>query len=183
MPLLTSQEKNITIFLLSTALIGSAIGVFRHNWLKTPEILLSPKNLPSNIKKIEEDNIIEKHNTLIKERSLLPNRIVINSESQATIENSNINYKPVQNAITENVSNKTKSNKKKITQNPSRIININIASKEDFMTLPYIGEVKAERIIQLRNEIGVFVSVKDLEKVKGIGPKTLAKLEPFVTIK
>lgn len=114
MPLLTSQEKNITIFLLSTALIGSAIGVFRHNWLKTPEILLSPKNLPSNIKKIEEGNIIEKHNILIKERSLLPNRIVINSESQATIENSNINYKPVQNAITENVSNKTKSNKKRL---------------------------------------------------------------------
>ncbi len=50
------------------------------------------------------------------------------------------------------------------------------------MTLPYIGEVKAERIIQLRNEIGAFLSIKDLEKVKGIGPKTSAKLEPFVTI-
>ena len=50
------------------------------------------------------------------------------------------------------------------------------------MALPYIGDVKAERIIQLRNEIGTFISIKDLEKVNGIGPKTLAKIEPFITI-
>jgi DNA uptake protein ComE-like DNA-binding protein len=30
--------------------------------------------------------------------------------------------------------------------------------------------------------MGTFTSTKDLEKVKGIGPKTLAKLEPFITI-
>jgi len=47
MPLLTAQEKNLTIFLLSTALIGSVIGIFRHNWLNNPDILLSQKNLPS----------------------------------------------------------------------------------------------------------------------------------------
>ena len=50
------------------------------------------------------------------------------------------------------------------------------------MILPYIGEVKAERIIQLRNEIGTFLSIKDLEKVNGIGPKTLIKIEPFISI-
>ena len=53
MPILTSQEENLTIFLLSTALIDSIIGIYRHNWLKTPDILLSPKNLPSFIKEIE----------------------------------------------------------------------------------------------------------------------------------
>ncbi|MFC1565652.1 ComEA family DNA-binding protein [Candidatus Neomarinimicrobiota bacterium] len=45
---------------------------------------------------------------------------------------------------------------------------MNIVSKEYFMKLPYIGEVKAERIIQLRNEMGTFFLIKDLEKVKGI---------------
>ena len=59
MPLLTSQEKNLTIFLLSTTLIGSVIGIYRYNWLRTPEILLSPKNLPSFIKEIEEEGIID----------------------------------------------------------------------------------------------------------------------------
>ncbi len=78
--------------------------------------------------------------------------------------------------------NKTKSIKKKTTQNPSGIININSASKEEFMLLPYIREVKAGRIMEFRNKNGRFESIKDLEKVKGIEPKTLAKLEPFITI-
>lgn len=182
MPLLTSQEKNLTIFLLSTALIGSVIGIFRHNLLRTPEILLSPNNLPSYIKEIEEGNIIEKHNTIIKERSRLANATVINTKGKIGNNNSNIDSESIQKITTDSVANKTESNKKKITQNPLEIININIASKEDFMTLPYIGEVKAGRIIQLRNELGTFISIKDLEKVKGIGPKTLARLEPFITI-
>ena len=50
------------------------------------------------------------------------------------------------------------------------------------MVLPYIGEVKAKRIIELRNELGNFKSINDLEKVKGIGPKTLVKIKPFITI-
>ena len=49
MPLLTYQERNVTIILLSTAIIGSAIGLFKHNWFKNPEKLLSPENLPSYI--------------------------------------------------------------------------------------------------------------------------------------
>ncbi|MFC1565651.1 hypothetical protein ACFL4B_01740 [Candidatus Neomarinimicrobiota bacterium] len=49
---------------MSTALIGSVIGIYRHNWLRMPEILLSPNNLPSLIKEIEEASI-DKHNTMI----------------------------------------------------------------------------------------------------------------------
>ena len=182
MPLLTSQEKNLTIFLLSTALIGSVIGIFRHNWLGVPEILLSPKNLPSYVKEIEEDNIIEEHSMKNDERSQLQNLAVISAGSNTVEKDNTIRIKSIQNTIIDSVANKAESNKKKITQNPSEIININIASKEDFMTLPYIGEVKAERIIDLRNEMGTFISIKDLEKVNGIGSKTLARLEPFITI-
>ncbi len=94
----------------------------------------------------------------------------------------NISSKSVRETALNTIENKTKSDKKKITQNTSGIININSASKEDFMKLPYIGKVKAERIIQLRDEIGTFVSIKDLEKVKGIGPKIFTKIEPFITI-
>ena len=68
MPILTSQEENLTIFLLSTALIGSVIGIYIHNWLKTPEILLSPKNLLSLIKEIEEEAIIDEHNAMIRDK-------------------------------------------------------------------------------------------------------------------
>ena len=182
MPILTSQEKNLTIFLLSTALIGSVIGIYRHNWLRTPNILLSPKNLPSVIKEIEEEAIIDEHNAMIRDQLQKSDLAEKNIEDVFIQSNNNNSLESNQEGLQNNGANKTKSDKKKITQNTSGIININIASKEDFMKLPYIGEVKAERIIQLRNEIGTFISIKDLEKVKGIGPKIFTKIEPFITI-
>jgi len=181
MSFLTTQEKNLTIFLLSMALVGSAIGIFRHNWPKNTKILLSPKKLPSYIKDVKEKKIINKHNILIEEQSQLSNDSVI-EPNRIPDKNSITSKKTNVNEIADNAMNKSESNKKKISQNPLGIININIASKEEIMALPYIGDVKAERIIQLRNEIGTFISIKDLEKVNGIGPKTLAKIEPFITI-
>jgi competence protein ComEA len=50
------------------------------------------------------------------------------------------------------------------------------------MSLPFIGGVKAERIIQYREDFGKFESIEELMKVSGIGPKTLEKLKPFVII-
>ena len=182
MPILISQEKNLTIFLLSTALIGSVIGIYIHNWLKTPEILLSPKNLLSLIKEIEEEAIIDEHNAKIRDQLQKSDLAEKNIEDVFIQSNNNIFLELSQEVLLNNDSNKIKSDKKKITQNTSGIININIASEEDFMKLPYIGEVKAERIIQLRNEMGMFVSIKDLEKVQGIGQKTFTKIEPFITI-
>ena len=175
MPLLTSQERNVIIFLLSTALTGSVIRLFRNNWLKNPEILLSPKILLSYISKIEEEKNISNHNLAIKDQ-LQKSDI---EETYVSIKlnrpDGNISSKSSVELLPSNAVNKTKSEKKKITQNTSELININIASKEDFIKLPYIGEVKAERIIQLRDEMGAFVSIKDLEKVKGIGQKILTR--------
>ncbi len=62
------------------------------------------------------------------------------------------------------------------------ITNINTANKNELMSLPNIGTVKVEEIIRFREEYGKFMTVDDLLKVSGIGPKTLEKLKPFVTI-
>jgi competence protein ComEA len=48
--------------------------------------------------------------------------------------------------------------------------------------LPKIGPVTAERIIRFRDDYGPFKSIDDLLKVKGIGPKTLEKLKPQITL-
>ena len=64
----------------------------------------------------------------------------------------------------------------------TNIVNINLADKIQLMSLPFIGEVKAERIIQYREDFGKFESIEELMKVSGIGPKTLEKLKPFVII-
>ena len=59
-------------------------------------------------------------------------------------------------------------------------ININRAGKKDLERLPQIGPVTAQKILDLRQEVNGFTKAEDLLKVKGIGPKTLEKIRPFI---
>lgn len=61
-------------------------------------------------------------------------------------------------------------------------VNLNTASAAQLESLPAIGPVTAGSIIEYRNLHGPFKSVDQLDNVKGIGPKTLEKLRPFVTV-
>jgi len=180
MPILTKQEKYLVYILTSTALVGSVIGLIRHNWLKNPEILISPKKLPVYIQKVHEQEIINKHKSVINNK--ISNDKLVTNEIKNKFDTKENVYQ------TKVIGEKSKqsvniSKEKKITQKTIKIININSASKDDFIALPHIGEVKANRIIQYRAEAGGFSSVDELQNVKGIGPKTLKKLEPFLTIK
>ncbi len=60
-------------------------------------------------------------------------------------------------------------------------ININLASQTELQRLPRIGPKLSERIIDERAK-KPFQSVDDLRRVKGIGPKTLANLRPYITV-
>lgn len=62
-------------------------------------------------------------------------------------------------------------------------ININTATKEELMTLPGIGEVTAERIIEYRESNGEFSSIEDLTKVDRIGEKTLSKFKDKIQVR
>lgn len=61
-------------------------------------------------------------------------------------------------------------------------LNINTATEEEFQMLPGIGPSKAQRIIAFRTKQGKFERVRDLRRVKGIGFKTLKKLEPYLSL-
>lgn len=60
------------------------------------------------------------------------------------------------------------------------LINVNTADAGALMNLPGIGEAKAKAIIAYRNQFGPFRSKADLMNVKGIGPKILEKMKPYV---
>lgn len=60
-------------------------------------------------------------------------------------------------------------------------IDVNLADANELTALPRIGPRLAERIIADRQSYGPFDDVQSLTRVKGIGPKTAAKLEPWIT--
>ena len=55
-------------------------------------------------------------------------------------------------------------------------VNINTAGIEELMTLPGIGEKRAQDIIAEREENGPFRFPEDITRVKGIGESTLANI-------
>ncbi len=56
-------------------------------------------------------------------------------------------------------------------KSPRACVSINSADHEQLMTLKGVGESVAQRIIDYRNEHGLYQSIEDLMKVKGIGIK------------
>lgn len=60
-------------------------------------------------------------------------------------------------------------------------VNVNTASLAQLDTLPGVGPVIAQSIIDFREQNGPFEAVSDLGNVSGIGPATLAKLADLVT--
>ncbi len=61
-------------------------------------------------------------------------------------------------------------------------ININTATKEELDTLPGIGEVTAQRIIDFREQHGNFQKIEDIMNVSRIGPKLFEQIKDKITV-
>jgi competence protein ComEA len=68
-------------------------------------------------------------------------------------------------------------------ESPTGVVNINTANAEQLQLLPRVGPSLAGRIIDFRETNGPFQSVDEIVAVKGIGERSFAKLEPYLTIK
>ena len=62
------------------------------------------------------------------------------------------------------------------------LVNLNTASKEQLMTLPGIGEAKADAIIRYRTETGLFASTEDVMNISGIKNSVYEKIRDKVTV-
>jgi competence ComEA-like helix-hairpin-helix protein len=67
-------------------------------------------------------------------------------------------------------------------QPPSRPIDLNLANVKELQELPGVGQVTAQRIIDMRQKSGRFHRVEDLLAVRGISQKKLDAMRPYVTI-
>lgn len=68
-----------------------------------------------------------------------------------------------------------------LSQN-SRKININTATKEELMTLPGIGESKAQAIIKYREEYGPFQNIEDITNISGIKEGVYNNIKEYIIV-
>lgn len=61
-------------------------------------------------------------------------------------------------------------------------INLNTAAKEELMTLPGIGEAKAEQIITFREENGRFSQIEDIKKISGIKDGVFNRIRDMIKV-
>lgn len=61
-------------------------------------------------------------------------------------------------------------------------VNLNQASAEELMTLPGIGEAKAEAILQYRAEHGNFDSIEEIKNISGIKDGVFEKIKDKITV-
>jgi competence protein ComEA len=65
---------------------------------------------------------------------------------------------------------------------PGGLININTATLEELDSLPGIGPVTAQKIIDYRQANGLFNRIEDIMNVPGIGEGTFAKIKDLITV-
>ena len=61
-------------------------------------------------------------------------------------------------------------------------ININKASKEELMTLPGVGESRADSIIQYRTEHGAYKCIEDIMQISGIKEALFHKIRELIKV-
>ena len=63
------------------------------------------------------------------------------------------------------------------------LININTADKDMLMTLPGIGEKRAQDILDYRNQHGDFSSIEDIKNVKGIKESVYNNIKDIICVR
>lgn len=61
-------------------------------------------------------------------------------------------------------------------------INLNTATVAQLESLPGVGRVTAERIVEYREMNGEFKKVEELMNVRGVGEKSFLTLRPLITV-
>lgn len=62
------------------------------------------------------------------------------------------------------------------------VIDLNSATLAQLDTIPGVGPVTAQNIVDWRTQHGRFTSINELQEIDGIGPKTFARIAPHVRV-
>jgi len=125
------------------------------------------------------DDIVKRAGGLTEKADINSINLTMKLEDQMKIyipnieENQNINKGSTNLAIGQISNDSTNLQKNKI--------NINSASKEELMTLPNVGEKRAQAILDYRQE-NRFEKIEDIKNVSGIGDKYFEAMKDLITV-
>ncbi len=125
------------------------------------------------------DDIVKRAGGLTEKADINSINLAMRLEDQMKIyipnidENQNINNGSTNLAIGQISNDSTNLQKNKI--------NINSASKEELMTLPNVGEKRAQAILDYRQE-NRFEKIEDIKNVSGIGDKYFEAMKDLITV-
>lgn len=69
-----------------------------------------------------------------------------------------------------------------VPEEQQTLVNLNTAQLEELQTLPGIGPVLAQRILDYRADFGPFRTKEQIKDVKGIGDARFEQIEPLITV-
>lgn len=122
------------------------------------------RNAKDNLSK--EPEVIE----IIKE---IEKECICPDNNEVCSDNSNKNGALIEDSENQNIDSNKDDNK--------LLININTATKEELLGIPDIGESKANKIIEYRNN-NKFEKIEDIQNVSGIGETIFEKIKNYITV-
>lgn len=164
------HKVGIGIFLAVMIVAGAGTLVWQNRRVESvPQKEAKTDELEAKVAELNKQ--IEDLNSKLKGTTTTETKVVSRTESSTSTNNESqtSNTGQVAGATTE-------------VSEPQGKININTASASQLDTLPGIGPVYAQRIIDYRTANGGFKSIGEIENVKGIGSKTFEKMKDLITI-
>jgi competence protein ComEA len=156
----------ITVFLLIAAIAGGVILAVQHSRRQPMEIVLSQTEPPELSGEVYIGGAVANPGIYLWQESDTIHALLLDTGVEPDADFGHIEiYVPREGE----------------EQSPQKI-DINRAEPWLLETLPGIGEVLAQRIVDYRSGNGPFRTIEDLLKVSGIGEGTLAKIKDYITV-